>query len=450
MVLGERYKLVERIAAGGMGEVWRAEDELLRREVAVKLLRPHVAADAQFRERFRAEARITAGLSDPGIAQVYDYGEQDEIAYLVMELVAGEPLSAIIARMGPLSPEVTLDMVHQAARALAAAHRAGVIHRDVKPGNLLVTDTGAVKITDFGIARAAEANGLTQTGTVMGTAQYVSPEQAQGLPLTPSTDLYSLGVVAYECLAGHPPFRADTHVAIALQHLHEEPPPLPAEVPPAVRDLVLATLAKTPEGRPSSAEELADRAYVLRDSLTTGGLSSLDVVADPAVTGPQSPVGPATEIAGHPPATGAPGAAGRRRALAVLAAAGLAIIVIGVIMVSAFTGDREKSRGADTGSETSSSPTQPPHTDTPPTGHNNTKLPGSTQTRRAVPTPSTAPSGATLPPKPSPSTAPRPTPPSPSPTAPEPTQSPDPDDSETPSDTPGPGDGTITPTGGQN
>ncbi len=235
LLLGNRYRLTGRIATGGMGEVWRAVDELLGREVAVKLLRQHVAADPSFRDRFRTEARITAGLTDPGIAQVFDYGEQSDGAYLVMELVIGEPLSAILARNGTLSAEVTLDMIAQTARGLHAAHSSGIIHRDIKPGNLLINQSGQVKVTDFGIARALQAAPVTRTGTVLGTAQYVSPEQASGTPLTPATDIYSLGVVAYECLTGRPPFIAETQVAMALQHLNEPPPPLPASVPPAVR-----------------------------------------------------------------------------------------------------------------------------------------------------------------------------------------------------------------------
>ncbi|MET7459111.1 serine/threonine-protein kinase [Nonomuraea sp. NPDC005501] len=267
MRLGNRYLLLSRIAMGGMGEVWRARDELLGREVAVKVLRSHIHGDPTFRARFRNEARITAALADPGIAQVFDYGEQNDLAYLVMELVHGEPLSAILARNGALGPEVALDVLQQTAKALHTAHAAGVVHRDVKPGNLLVTPDGHIKVTDFGIARALEAAPVTQTGTVLGTAQYVSPEQAQGLPLTPATDLYSLGIVVYECLAGRTPFRGESQVAIALQHLNEQPPPLGVDVPAPVRDLVMALLSKDPARRPGSARELADRAYVLRDSL---------------------------------------------------------------------------------------------------------------------------------------------------------------------------------------
>jgi serine/threonine protein kinase len=274
VVLSRRYRLEHRIATGGMGEVWRGSDEVLGRPVAIKLLKHAYIGDQALASRFRAEARYAAALSHPAIAQVFDYGEQDSgagnQAYLVMELVPGEPLSAILARAGRLSAEAALDIIGQAASALQAAHSAGIVHRDIKPGNLLVTASGRVKITDFGIARAvqaAQAGHLTQTGMVMGTAQYVSPEQASGLRVTHASDIYSLGVVAYECLAGAPPFSADALIALALAHVREQPPTLPPGVPAAVSDLVMRMLAKRPENRPTSAQAVADRATVLRDAI---------------------------------------------------------------------------------------------------------------------------------------------------------------------------------------
>jgi serine/threonine-protein kinase len=280
-LLGGRYRLSGRIAVGGMGEVWRGTDELLDRPVAVKLLSAAHATDDSFRARFRAEARYAASLSHPNIAQVFDYGEMPEDeeapeglpaegAYLVMELVQGEPLSAVIAREERLSPADSLHIVSQAADALAAAHEAGIVHRDIKPGNLLVTDDGTTKITDFGIARAlwaAQASHLTQTGMVMGTASYVSPEQATGGTITSASDIYSLGVVAYECLTGTPPFTAETPVAIAVAHMHRAVPPLPDDVPAPIADLILTMLAKQPEDRPQSARWVADRARQLRSAL---------------------------------------------------------------------------------------------------------------------------------------------------------------------------------------
>ncbi len=274
-LLAGRYRLTDRIAAGGMGEVWRGEDDLLTRSVAVKLLPTGRAGDEAFLARFRAEARYAASLSHPGIARVYDYGESAEFggAYLVMELVNGEPLSAILARAGRLSPDATLDIVSQAARALDAAHQAGIVHRDIKPGNLLVAAGGTTKITDFGIATAvaaAQASHLTETGMVMGTAMYVSPEQATGAQVTEASDIYSLGVVAFECLAGHPPFTASEPLAIAFAHKHEPVPALPPDVPQPVSDLVYHMLAKTPQERPGSVRVVADRADMLRDALALG------------------------------------------------------------------------------------------------------------------------------------------------------------------------------------
>ncbi|WP_433248451.1 protein kinase domain-containing protein [Streptosporangium sp. CA-135522] len=453
-LLGGRYRPLGRIATGGMGEVWRARDELLGREVAVKLLRRHVAADPAFRERFRREARIAAGLADPGIAQVFDYGEADDVAYLVMELVPGESLAGILSRDGRLSAEVTLDVVYQTARALRAAHASGIIHRDIKPGNLLVTETGVIKITDFGIARALEASPMTQTGTVLGTAQYLSPEQASGDPLTFATDVYSLGVVAYECLAGRPPFVADTQVAIALMHLGETPPPLPESVPPAVRELVMACLSKDPGRRPAGAEALAERAYALRESLSTTGAADLAMLTDPAgwrvepagewprevapaLTTPQAPdagpgTGPGTDsgpVAGTGfgpvpvrPAQAAPPRRGlRRRTVIVAAAAGCAAAVgLGTLLAQDMLGhggDGEPEKPVVPSSSATRTPTVRTTKSRPVTSRS--PVPPA-KPLRPSPTPSATVSTSATP-------SPRPTkspPPSPSPTASTPTPTP--------------------------
>ena len=273
-VLDDRYSLIERIATGGMGEVWRGSDLLLGRPVAIKMLAAMHAGDEQFRARFRAEARYASSLSHPGITRVFDYGEESPLGgpYLVMELVDGQPLSEILERYGRLDPYVVLDIVTQAARALDAAHRAGIVHRDIKPGNLLIMADGTTKITDFGIAKAnVQDVNLTATGIVMGTALYVSPEQATGAPLAGASDVYSLGVVAYECLAGDPPFVADQPLAIAIMHKHDPVPPLPADVPRPVADLVYQMLAKNPQDRPESARHVADRADVIREARYRGG-----------------------------------------------------------------------------------------------------------------------------------------------------------------------------------
>jgi tRNA A-37 threonylcarbamoyl transferase component Bud32 len=298
-LLADRYHCDDRIAVGGMGEVWRATDTVLSRAVAVKCLKPEYVDDPEFRERFRAEARHAGGLSHPGIASVYDYGEQGEpqpAAWLVMELVDGEPLSALLHRAGRLSPEQTLDIVGQAAMALEAAHDAGVVHRDVKPGNLLVRPDGVVKVTDFGIARAADAVPITRTGTVVGTAYYLSPEQASGGAVTPASDVYSLGVVAYECLAGERPFPGSNPLAVATAHMSQPPPPLPGDVPAPVRDLVMRALEKDPGRRPEHAGELGRAAMALHAEMTGGN--------DPTVALPVQP----------PTAAGPQGAAGQTRA----------------------------------------------------------------------------------------------------------------------------------------
>jgi len=319
-LLAGRYRLTDRIAAGGMGEVWRGQDELLNRAVAVKLLPTGRAGDETFLARFRAEARYAASLSHPGIARVYDYGESSEFggAYLVMELVDGEPLSAILARAGRLSADATLDIVSQAARALDAAHQAGIVHRDIKPGNLIVAPNGTTKITDFGIAtavQAAQASHLTETGMVMGTAMYVSPEQATGAPVTDASDIYSLGVVAYECLAGRPPFTAREPLAIAFAHKHEPVPALPPDVPQPVSDLVYHMLGKTPEERPASVRVVADRADKLRDALAVRDATQAgDYVADNAgLTRADMPAAATGALLAYASADAAPGGPGRGR-----------------------------------------------------------------------------------------------------------------------------------------
>ena len=281
VVFAERYELTERIATGGMGEVWRARDRLLDRDVAVKLLKAEYADDADFLARFRAEAKHSAGMSHPNIASVFDYGEAEGTSYLVMELVSGEPLSRVLTTDGPLDTERTLDIIGQAALALDAAHQAGVIHRDVKPGNIMITPTGTVKLTDFGIARAADAVPLTQTGTVLGTAHYLSPEQANGRTVTPASDVYSLGVVFYECLAGRRPFEASNPVSIAMAHLQDEPPDLPEDVPEAVRNLVSQAMAKRPEERFATAGAFA-RAAASTRALVTGTAPQPTVAGAPA------------------------------------------------------------------------------------------------------------------------------------------------------------------------
>src|SRR5215217_1475274 len=239
-----------------MGQVWRARDIALHRTVAVKVLRSEYTGDPTFVARFRAEAQHAASLSHPNTAAVFDYGEAtaqdgtgETLAYLVMELVGGEPLSTLLAREGRLDTETTLSILRQTGSALGDAHRAGMVHRDVKPGNILVRPDGSVKLTDFGIAWSARSVALTRTGQVIGTPQYLSPEQAEGRLATPASDVYALGLIGYECLTGHPAFDGDNAVTIALKQVRQEPEPLPDELPPDVRELINRSLVKDPAAR---------------------------------------------------------------------------------------------------------------------------------------------------------------------------------------------------------
>lgn len=264
LTFGGRYQLSSRIAIGGMGEVWQATDLVIGRTIAIKILKDEYLGDPGFLERFRAEARHAALVNHEGIANVFDYGEEDGSAFLVMELVPGEALSAILERERMLPADRVLDFIAQTATALSAAHAAGLVHRDIKPGNLLITPDNRVKITDFGIARIADQVPLTATGQVMGTVQYLSPEQASGHPASPTTDIYSLGIVAYEALAGRRPFTGESQVAIAMAQINETPPELPATVSEPVRNLVYSCLAKSPGDRPATAAHLARAAQSLR------------------------------------------------------------------------------------------------------------------------------------------------------------------------------------------
>ncbi|NUT36156.1 MAG: serine/threonine protein kinase, partial [Hamadaea sp.] len=257
--IGDRYLLEEPLAPGGMSDVWTARDEVLHRRVALKAIAPRLLAEPGFAERFAGEARTLASLRHPGIVDVYDYGEADttdgRIAYLVMELVDGESLAERLAA-GPLDPGTTMGIVARAADALEAAHRAGVVHRDVKPANLLLTGDGGVVIVDFGVATSEGAAQLTEPGKVLGTAAYMAPEQAGKQPVTGAADVYALGAVAYHCLSGEPPFTGGDAIAVAVKHIREDPPPLPDRVPVAVREVVLRALAKDPAARYPSAAAL--------------------------------------------------------------------------------------------------------------------------------------------------------------------------------------------------
>jgi serine/threonine-protein kinase len=272
-----RYRLEGRIAVGGAGEVWRGIDQVLDRPVAVKLLRAEYAQHPETFARFRSEARHAGSLSHPKIAQIYDFGE-GELSYLVMELVDGPSLAGVLGG-GPLDPGRALDMVAQAAAGLEAAHRAGLVHRDIKPGNLLLGPGGQLKITDFGISHAAGAAPVTGTGLLLGTPAYLAPERVAGQSATPASDLYSLGVVAWECLVGTPPFTGSP-VEVAVAHRDRPLPSLPGTVPADVAALVADLTAKDPLARPPGAGAVAERAGRLRDAMTSRSTLRLTIWPD--------------------------------------------------------------------------------------------------------------------------------------------------------------------------
>jgi eukaryotic-like serine/threonine-protein kinase len=263
-----------------MGQVWQAVDQVLGRLVAVKLLRDEYAQDPSFVRRFRAEARYAAAVTHPGVASVFDYGEvrtadgAEPTAFLVMELVAGEPLSALLAREGCLGLDRSLEIVGQAAVAIGAAHQVGLVHRDIKPANLLLCPDGMVKVTDFGVAQALGQGQGDQRELLVGTVGYLSPEQASGQPATAASDLYALGVVAYECLASRRPFTGEHPIAVALAHLLQPPPPLPTEIPEQVRGLVAQAMAKQPTRRPPDASIFGHQLLSLRKALSTPELDA--------------------------------------------------------------------------------------------------------------------------------------------------------------------------------
>jgi serine/threonine-protein kinase len=320
-----------------MGQVWRAYDLALHRSVAVKVLRSEYTGDPTFVARFRAEAQHAASLSHPNIAAVFDYGEEtaqdgtgETLAYLVMELVEGEPLSALVAREGALGTETTLSLLRQTAFGLGEAHQAGMVHRDVKPGNILVRPDGSVKITDFGIAWSARSVALTRTGQVIGTPQYLSPEQAEGRPATPASDVYALGLIGYECLTGNKAFEGDNAVTIALKQVRQEPEPLPDELPAEVRTLIGRALAKNPAVRfPNGAAFVA----AIDDVRAGRPLPEAPPTVNVAAAVVDSASGPETVTTG--PVTRPPAERRRNRAamvllplLGLLAGAGIAVALL--------------------------------------------------------------------------------------------------------------------------
>jgi serine/threonine protein kinase len=258
-LLNGRYRVDSRIASGGMADVWAGLDTVLERDVAIKVMRPDTGQEQLFAARFRDEALHSAMLMHTNIATLFDYGEDDGVAFLVMELVEGRPLSQLLVEQGPMPPDRVRSVIGQAALALGVAHELRVVHRDVKPPNILVRPGGLVKLTDFGIARAVDASGHTRAGELVGTPYYLSPEQGMGDPATGASDLYALGVVAHEMLTGRRPFAKDTPVATVISHVQEPPPPLPDDVPEDLAGVIEDMLAKNPADRPPNARAVAVR-----------------------------------------------------------------------------------------------------------------------------------------------------------------------------------------------
>jgi serine/threonine-protein kinase len=392
-VLSNRYTLTEPIATGGMGEVWAATDSVLDRIVAVKLLRPALSMDSSFVERFRAEARHSAALHHPNITTVFDYGEDEGSAYLVMELVPGQPLSQIISERAPLSAQEMSSILIQAANALEAAHQGGVVHRDVKPANILVTPDGTAKLTDFGISRLVNAVPLTLTGQVLGTAQYLSPEQALGESATAASDIYALGVVGHEMLTGQRPFDRETVVATTLAHVTEPSPTLPETVPVGIRTVISAALAKDPADRPASAAAMAQALRMPDVAFASGirkgsaaGVVGLPTVASRAMTLPaRTQAMSAKSRPAEPP--GIPdGPTRRRQALVWVAVA--AVMALGVFTAFALVDSH--------GSLATEKPVAPAATLTTPS----TSAPSTTPTPAPAETPTQIPTEAPSSPQP--------------------------------------------------
>ena len=361
-----RYRLDSRIATGGMGEVWRATDTVLDRPVAVKLLKQEHADDPVFRTRFETEAQHAAGLHHPGVAQVFDFGSgepdggEQHAPFLVMEYVDGRPLSAMLRPGQPMEPSAAAHLVAATADALGAAHAQGIVHRDVKPGNILVTDDRQVKITDFGIARAADSVALTRTGEVLGTPQYISPEQAEGRPATPASDVYALGAVAYECLVGQRPFQADSPVATAIAHLRQPVPELPSTVPPGLASVVRRALAKAPEDRYADGAECA---AAVREAADAPSAEPATKVMPAPVVGAGAAAGATAAGAGATATSGVWRERARRVPLPLWAAAGVLVLVVAIAALAGLAtgGDNTPPGGSNTATHT---PTRATHTPT--------------------------------------------------------------------------------------
>jgi eukaryotic-like serine/threonine-protein kinase len=351
-VLDNRYRLDERIATGGMGDVWRGTDVVLGRTVAVKVLKQQMLSDPEFAARFYGEARMMAAFRHPGVVEVYDYAgggdgrHEDDCAYLVMAYVEGEPLSARLKEAGRLSVTETMSIVAQTAEALHAAHLHGTVHRDVKPGNLIVKPNGTVILVDFGVARSAQVTSMTGLNAIVGTALYMAPEQVAKGDVTPATDIYALGAVAYHCITGGPPFDGDNALQVALRHLEDEPEPLPPDVPEPVRALVTRAMAKHPADRFASAAEMAAAALAATRpmdwrAMTGTGMTMTRPVTQVTQLTPAPARAVPAALPGTPPRTGMP----RSQMMVIAAIVVLFLTAAGLGLAIWLGGDPNKPSG---------------------------------------------------------------------------------------------------------
>jgi len=365
----DRYHLEETIAAGGMGTVWAARDERLGRRVAVKMLKEELVGDPRFVERFRREARAVAALGHPNIASVFDYGEDHDKQFIVMELVEGQDLARLLQEEGPVDTDRALSIAAQTCDALGHAHLAGVIHRDVKPANIIVGPGDRVKVTDFGIARAQGDSTLTAAGSVLGTAHYLSPEQAAGGSIGPPSDVYSMGCVLYEMLTGAVPFTGDSPIGIAMRHVSDDVPPpsaIAGAVPQAVDELVSKATAKAPEDRFADGREMAAALAELADPTAPGILAAAAPTAAMAGGGTAVMTNAGGTQEAPPTVWPIPGDRWEPRRVGrfVLLAFGILAAIAGLLLLVNLLGDDDPPQRAGGGAPAQNEETEPAEPDT--------------------------------------------------------------------------------------